>query len=443
MQAHVNRVRELADDLQAIGVSVISIQRVVVLLSGLPGSYETIITVLEGYKPEELTWDVVTMRLLNKELSRAEGLKGASLQQETALYGRQGGVAKQSAASPSRPRLQPRIRKNDIYNYCKRRGHWQRDCKERQADRRRDGMSSNSADIDPQAFVMAMNAQVDTEAWIMDSGASMHLTYRRDWIDAFEEISPVKIYLGDNSVQEATGKGTIHLELVDGAHTGHLIDVLYVPGLTKNLFSISKATEQGLKAVFSKALCLLMADKGVVKAQGLRTGNLYHLKCKIVHAKNNGLVAQHENMLEVWHRRLGHLNERHLQLLHNKKLVDGLDFGSSGSLDFCKGCVLGKQHKLPFLSDGAKRATATLELVHSDVWGPARTTSAGGAKYFVSFIDDFSRKVFVFFMRRKSEVFTKFREYKAIGESSCGNTKSGPSEATMVESSYLALSKST
>ena len=191
-------------------------------------------------------------------------------------------------------------------------------------------MSSNSADIDPQAFVMAMNAQVDTEAWIVDSGASMHLTYRRDWIDAFEEISPVKLYLGDSSVQEATGKGTIHLELVDGAHTGHLNDVLYVPGLTKNLFSISKATEQGLKAIFSKASCLLITDKGVVKAQGLRTGNLYHLKCKVVHAKSNGLVAQHEDMLKVWHRRLGHLNERHLQLLHKEKLVDGLDFGSSG-----------------------------------------------------------------------------------------------------------------
>ena len=368
---------------------------------------------------------MVTTRLLNEELSRAEGLKGPSLQQETALFGRQKGAAQQSVASPGRAQLQSRSRTNDICNYCKQRGHWRRDCNQRKADYRRDGISSNSVDLESQAFVTALSAQVDTEAWIMDSGASMHLTYRKDWIDDFKEISPVKIYLGDDSVREARGNGIVHLELVDGTRTGHLTDVLYVPGLTKNLFSISKATEQGLEAVFSKTSCLLTTDKGVVKAQGVRTGNLYHLKCKVARARSSGLLTQHEKKFEVWHRRLGHLNAEHLQLLHREKLVNGLDLGSSGSLHFCKGCVLGKQQRLAFPSDGARRATVTLELVHADVWGPTRTTSVGGARYFVSFIDDYSRKVFVYFMRQKSEVFTKFREFKALAETTSRNKLRG------------------
>ena len=54
-----------------------------------------------------------------------------------------------------------------------------------------------------------------------------------------------------------------------------------------------------------------------------------------------------------------------------------------------------------------------LDYVHIDVWGPVQTTSLGGSVYFVSFIDDYSRKVWVYFMRHKSETFSKFKLWKA------------------------------
>jgi IS30 family transposase len=60
------------------------------------------------------------------------------------------------------------------------------------------------------------------------------------------------------------------------------------------------------------------------------------------------------------------------------------------------------------------RASKLLELVHSDVCGPMKTTSRGGARYFVTFIDDFSRKIHVYLLRTKGEVFDKFKEYKAL-----------------------------
>ena len=51
--------------------------------------------------------------------------------------------------------------------------------------------------------------------------------------------------------------------------------------------------------------------------------------------------------------------------------------------------------------------------MHSDVWGPTRESSLGGSMYYVTFIDDFSRKVWVYFMKQKSEVFDKFKLWKA------------------------------
>ncbi len=62
------------------------------------------------------------------------------------------------------------------------------------------------------------------------------------------------------------------------------------------------------------------------------------------------------------------------------------------------------------------RATKPLEIVHSDVCSPMKTTSLGGAKYFVTYIDDFSRKVRVYLLKSKGECLEKFKEFKALVE---------------------------
>jgi transposase InsO family protein len=62
------------------------------------------------------------------------------------------------------------------------------------------------------------------------------------------------------------------------------------------------------------------------------------------------------------------------------------------------------------------RATKPLEIVHSDVCGPMRTTSSGGARYVVTYIDNFSRKVWVYLLKSKGECLEKFKEFKALVE---------------------------
>ena len=57
-----------------------------------------------------------------------------------------------------------------------------------------------------------------------------------------------------------------------------------------------------------------------------------------------------------------------------------------------------------------------LDVVHSDVWGPAKTMSMGGCRYYVTFIDDHTRKTWVYFMKEKSEVFTCFQHLRTLAE---------------------------
>ena len=85
-------------------------------------------------------------------------------------------------------------------------------------------------------------------------------------------------------------------------------------------------------------------------------------------------------------------------------MIDGVHHSKLG---FCEECVLGKQTKISF-GIGEHKAKAVLEYVHTDVWGPSPCQSLGGARYFVSFIDDFSRKVCVYFLQSKSETLANF-----------------------------------
>ena len=81
----------------------------------------------------------------------------------------------------------------------------------------------------------------------------------------------------------------------------------------------------------------------------------------------------------------------------------------------CKGCAKGKNTKKTFPSRESKEK-GILEIIHSDVCGPMSSISLSGYVYYVSFIDDFSRKTWIYFMKNKDDVFSKFKEFKALNE---------------------------
>jgi hypothetical protein len=81
----------------------------------------------------------------------------------------------------------------------------------------------------------------------------------------------------------------------------------------------------------------------------------------------------------------------------------------------CESCMLGK-HKRTSFSQSSTQAKQHIELVHTDLCGPMQIESIGGRFYFLTFIDDFNRKISIYFLRHKSETFAKFKEFKVEAE---------------------------
>src|SRR4051794_30491239 len=97
-------------------------------------------------------------------------------------------------------------------------------------------------------------------------------------------------------------------------------------------------------------------------------------------------------------------------------MVEGINIDEKTELNFCEACIKGKQHRKSFPNLSMTRASEVLEIIHSDVCGPMSQTSIGGARYFVTFIDDKTRKTFAYPMKTKDETFEKFKDFKALVE---------------------------
>src|SRR5690606_6341105 len=104
--------------------------------------------------------------------------------------------------------------------------------------------------------------------------------------------------------------------------------------------------------------------------------------------------------------------ERGMQILSKHDLLCG---HKTKSLEFCEHCVFGKLHRKKF-PKAVHKTKGTLDYIHSDCWGSSMVESLKGHRYFVSMIDDYSRKTWVIFMKHKSEAFKSFKEWKILVE---------------------------
>lgn len=156
-------------------------------------------------------------------------------------------------------------------------------------------------------------------------------------------------------------------------------------------------------------------------AKRSRFETLYHLdavienkrECVIVVAANTSPMKS----AKLWHERLGHSSQKALEQLKSKDMLKNI---GDCNFEFCKSCLSGKQKKVSS-SLNENKASRILQLVHSDVFGPTLVASLGGSWYYISFIDDYSRKVWIYLMKYKFEVLNKFREFVALVENQIGN----------------------
>ena len=105
---------------------------------------------------------------------------------------------------------------------------------------------------------------------------------------------------------------------------------------------------------------------------------------------------------------MAHVSHSTIQSMVQKKVVTGVEIeGTDNSATPCDGCVIGKGHREPIPKSVKFKSTKLLQLVHSDLNGSLEVPSLGGPKYFVTFIDDFSKWTVVYMMRKKSETLPR------------------------------------
>jgi hypothetical protein len=155
----------------------------------------------------------------------------------------------------------------------------------------------------------------------------------------------------------------------------------------------------------------LKTTKGsLVMVKGENVGTLY--LC-IGNVDSSISLASTEVDTTLWHHRIRHMSDKGMQILHKRNLLPDI---KQVDLDLCEHYVYGKQKRVRFLRVEKEKKSEKLELVHTCVWGPYQVSSLGGSHYYVSFIDDATRKTWFYCIQQKSDVFYTFKKWKALVE---------------------------
>ena len=265
---------------------------------------------------------------------------------------------------------------------------------------------SNSND-EPQANTAGQFFSSPGHKWIIDTGATDHITGRSELLQKKKtsQQSHVGLPDGHKALISCTGLARINAKT-------KVPDVLHVPSFHVNLLSVSKLTKSlNCSLTFYPDFCVLqdLETKKMIGLGKLANG-LYYLtsetspSSKVISSVNH--VNNHVTST-LWHQRLGH------PAIHPLNLLSRSVLGISSKLkSFCEVCHFAKQTRLPFGHSSIK-TKAPFDLIHCDIWGAFRVPSISGAHYFLTIVDDFSRHTWVYLMRHKSETQGLLRNFFA------------------------------
>ena len=249
--------------------------------------------------------------------------------------------------------------------------------------------------------------------WVIDSGASDHMTNSSNLFDSYIPCSgDKKVRIADGNFSPIVGKGLIRLsERID------LKSVLHVPNLTCNLLSVSKLSrDSNCCVIFHESYCLFQdQSSGKTIGSARMINGLYYFednisKNKIAQGLSSISSSSVYDQIMIWHYRLGHPSFSYL-----KHLFPTL-FKKLNPLSFqCESCLLAKSRRKSYIKT-VYHSSKPFYLFHSDVWGPSKVTTNSGKKWFVTFIDDHTRLCWVYLMKEKKneveQIFSAF--YKMV-----------------------------
>ncbi|KAK9078793.1 hypothetical protein SSX86_002851 [Deinandra increscens subsp. villosa] len=286
---------------------------------------------------------------------------------------------------------------------CNSDKHLKRDCLERKKKYESSSYSKDQGNVstsDPldgydSSDVLVVSSTDIDQNWILDSGCSYHMTPHKHFFSKLDLIDMVTVKLGDSRPCKIMGQGIVELVLDNGTHL-QLDKVRYIPDLTRNLLSLGTFEKNGFNVSLKNGKAKIIKGSMVVLTGTRCENNVYLLDGRVKVELNNAVTHSEDSDSILWHNRLGHISDQGLMELKKQQVLKG------------------------YKGTGKHNSKGILDYAHADLWGPARTESLGGARYFLSIIDDFSRRVWVIILKTKDEAFRRFKEWKIAVENQYG-----------------------
>ncbi|PKU77855.1 Retrovirus-related Pol polyprotein from transposon TNT 1-94 [Dendrobium catenatum] len=405
MVQYLNDVKTIVDQIAAAGGHIEEEDIILYILRGLPPHYQSFKTSIRTMT-QPLNLDQLYSFLISEEIHMANDLAvlAAPDASTTALFSSRG----RGRRTRGRPYNNNTNQKDSTLSattcqICLKKGHTANDCWHRMnAQFVPKQPSSNKA-------LLADHTSEYTD-WYLDSGASSHLT------KSLNNLSISNPYTGHDGVTIGDGSS------VSIANSGKgllptpsrkliLSQILHSPSIKFNLLSISQLTKDNNIAITFNPSGFLFKDLMTqeIILQGPCLDGMYPIRAPTaikIHA-----LSSTKDRTNLWHNRTGHPSHKTLFQIASTYPQLNIDL----LFQHCHSCKQAKTHKLPFESS-THRSTSPLELLHSDVWGPAPQISNSGFLYYVSFIDDYTRFTWLFPIKQKSEVTDIFLSFKTYIE---------------------------
>lgn len=390
IQEYVDSMRAASNRLAGIGFKLDDEWLAAMMLAGLTDEFKTLIMGLESTNTN-ITSDLVTGKLLD--------MKSTSARAGEAFFGKKG-KNKKARKCYSCGSLQ------HLSNQCDKKN----DSSKNEKKEKNDGKNGSGK---KRAFCAFFNSEKKDSEWYIDSGCSAHMTGSDSGMRNVKPSSVPDITSACKSALIVKKQGDITIQLPGGDID--VENVLHVPQVAVNLLSVSQICKKDNIVVFDRNGCTIKSKKGAVLAHCDENDGVYKLRT----TNEICMLAESKASAITWHRRLGHMNVQSMRKMRDGA-VSGIAFRDDDrAVTKCETCACAKQTRLPF-PQSKTRSSKLLELIHTDVMGPLETQSIGHAKYLLTFIDDFSKKVFVYFIKNKHQVFDMFMDFKALVENQTG-----------------------